>query len=185
MSVLWLKEWRQFAPAWPTLALRLAGPALLLWPLIRHHTYGPIALGLAIGALGTLTTAAQVARERQVGIMPRLALTPVSPERLILHRILSRTLLLLGQLTPLLALAPWLAARAVPLSLAATAAGAWIGLAGTGRRTGVLVSLGLGLPAWAALAAAGPNDWAPWLAAALALAAALRTAETLYGYPAE
>lgn len=185
MSALWVKEWRQFAPAWPTLALRLAGPALLLWPLIRHHTYGPISLGLAAGVLGTLTTAAQVARERQVGIMPRLALTPVSPEGLILHRILSRTLLLLAQLAPLLALAPWLAARAVPLSLAATAAGAWIGLVGNGRRTGVLVSLGLGLPASAALAAAAPDGWTPWLAAALALAAAVRTAGALYGYPAE
>lgn len=185
MNALWYKEWRQFAPTWTTLALRLAGPALLLWPLIRHPVHGPIALGLAIGSLGTLATAAQVARERQIGIIPRLALTPVSPEQLLLHRVLSRTLLLLAQLAPLLALAPGLAARALPLSLAATAAGAWIGLAGTGRRTAVLISLGLGFPALTALAAAVPGVLTVWLAAALALAAALRTAGALYGYPAE
>lgn len=185
MSALWYKEWRQFAPSWPTLALRMAGPALLLWPLAGHPRYGAIALGVALGALGTLATAAQVARERQVGIMPRLALTPTPPERLLLHRVFSRTLLLLAQMAPVLALAPELIGQALPLSLAATAGGAWIGLWAPTRRSAVLTSLGVGLPGAAALAAAPPGAWALWLAAALTVTAALRAAGTLYGYPSE
>ena len=178
MSALWYKEWREFAPSLQALAVRLLTPLLLLAPLLQVDWLRLPALAAALSLLGASGTAGQVARERSSGFLPRLALAPVSPHTLVLQRVLSRSLLVLLQVLPLLLLAPDLAAPAVPVAIAACAGGALLGLRAPSRRqarvwgiaAAIISSLGFWsfgsradgtLPCWiTALALTGAALWA-------------------------
>lgn len=209
MSALWFKEWREFAGTRRLLLLRLAIPVLLLGPLLNLPAARLPALAAALVYLGACGTATQVARERMSGFLPRLALTPVSPAMLVLHRALCRTLLLALQIAPLLILAAWRGAPAAELALlapalpAACAAGALIGLRAPSRRaaqlTGLLTSLAAAGAGWsiglsplpgeaaaetAVMSMAGPGlpvHAALWLLVAALITAMLRAAPVVLG----
>jgi len=156
MTAFWYKEWREFAQNGRTLLGRLLLPLLLTGPLLEVPALRLPALFAAIGYFGTYQTAVQVARERISGFLPRLALTPVNPTWLVLQRILARSLLLLVQLGPVLALAdllsgasgvggppggPGLLPLALPLVPTSCALGAYLGLQAPTRRWAVLTGL--------------------------------------------
>ncbi len=213
MNALWYKEWREFSASRRTLLLRLLLPALLLAPLLQVPALQMPALAGALFWLGAHGTAAQIARERLSGYLPRLALTPVPPAQLILHRVLCRTVLLALQMGAVLALAAWygaLSARLmllVPAMPAAVAAGALIGLRAPSRRgaqlAGMLVALASAVAGWgtgqqaspppgasalALMSAAGPGlplHLTVWVLMAGLLIAAIYAAPAILGAPEE
>lgn len=182
MSALWYKEWREFAPTPAMLLLRILAPLLLLGPLVRVPRLSVVTIAVAAGLLGATATASQVARERYSGVLPRLGLSPHPPATLLLHRVLSRSLLTLAQIVPLLLLAPRLISLAPPLVLAACAGGTWVGLRAPSRRIAVLG--GLAGAAVAGLVAAQLPVRSGQAPAILWTIAVLLTAAALFAAPA-
>lgn len=208
MIAIWYKEFREFSAVPPLLLLRLLLPVAVLAPALQNPGLRLPALAAAVAYLGAATTGAQVARERISGLLPRLAITPVPTERLMLHRIVCRSLLVLVQLSPAVALA-WSSGAppehlwsVLPMAPAACGLGALFGLRAPSRRgaqmaglvtTGVAAALGLsaatgplaghgpGGPAGVTLSiAALPAQAALWLLAVGLVSAALRAASGLF-----